>query len=90
MLHPLALSLVLLLVVLLAVAGPVGVAFLFLRSLDRQVERVLAHIAAHENVGGQPVDLLRQRSELESRKLDFEQAKHKFLLQQAAARDFEE
>jgi hypothetical protein len=83
MLHQIAIAAVLLLIVLLSVGGAVGVAFLFIRSIDQSLGKVLSYLSTSRDVGGQPLSMLEARQKLEADKLDFEREKQRMVIQQA-------
>lgn len=83
MLHQVAIAAVLLLIVLLSVGGAVGVAFLFIHSLDRNLEKVLEYLKTSRDIGGQPLSMLEARQKLEADKLEFDREKQRLTIQHA-------
>ncbi len=83
MLHQVAIAVVLLLIVLLSAGGAVGVAFLFIRSIDRNLEKTLEYLKTSRDIGGQPLSMLEARQKLEADKLEFDREKQRMVIQQA-------
>ena len=69
---------------LVAAAGSCVTAFIIMRAQERMVAQLVEHLKSSGLVGGDRVDLVEKKLQLEDKRLQIEAAKQRFFMEQAS------